>query len=235
MRNPSTEESRDGRMHRWAAARHGVVTRQELLGLGFSPAAISRRVKEGTLIRLRPRVYRVQAVPRSWLQELYAVCRWLEPDVVVSHRAAARYWQLGDLRQEIIEVTAPTTGRRADDVLIHTTDECKGPESRLTRMLLRLIQRSSLPDPQCLFPVRLPSGVTIHPDLGYPWLKIAIEADGWKEHGKPTGWQGDRDRDNPLQSNGWIVLRLTWYDVTQRPQYCLDTIADALRQRGSLL
>lgn len=288
MRNASRRESLDGRMHAMAATQHGVLTRRELLDIGYSPAALSRRVQEGALVRIRPQVYRVRAVKPSWLQEMYAVCRWLEPSVVASHRSAAVVWNLGDIPPGIFEVTVAEATRQAADVRVHVTDQmprshrrvrqlvpvtdpartvidCCGvmsekaalaviddachaqlttpdhllhrieelaargrngvglarklvrqridndeaPESRLTRMLLRLIQASTLPNPMSLVPVTLPNGVTIHPDLGYPSLKIAIEADGWKEHGKPAGWQGDRHRDNPLQTLGWIVLRFT--------------------------
>ena len=61
---------------------------------------------------------------------------------------------------------------------------------------------------------------------------IAIEADGWRDHGRKQGWQGDMHRGNPLQNMGWIVLRFSWEDVTTRPGYVLETIADALRRRG---
>lgn len=109
------------------------------------------------------------------------------------------------------------------------------PESRLTRKVLRLIREGALPIPASLHPVRLRNGVTIHPDLAYPEFMIAIEADGWKDHGRPDGWQRDKHRDNPLQTLGWIVLRFTWEDVTDRPAYVIETIADALRSRGALL
>lgn len=251
------------------------------------------------------------AVPQSWEQQLYALCRWLEPDVVASHRAAARLLGLGDIKTDLLEVTVPVKRERPPGVIIHTSDvmppcdrrirrlipatdatrtaiDCcavlseksaqaviddachhrmttpdrliqridglaargrngvglarelvearirnlEMPESRLTRMVLRLIQESPLPNPVSLHPVELPSGVTIHPDLAYPWLLIAIEADGWGEHGRPEGWQRDRHRDNPLQNLGWIVLRFTWEDVTMRQEYVLRTVADALRRRG---
>ena len=72
-----------------------------------------------------------------------------------------------------------------------------------------------------------PSGVTIHPDLAYPSLLIAIEADGFKDHGRKKGWQGDMHRGNPLQNLGWIVLRFSWEDVTDRPDYVLDSMGSA--------
>jgi predicted transcriptional regulator of viral defense system len=247
MREESQLESIDARVQRFASAHHGVITNAELSELGLSRSAISRRRAAGLLVRLRPGVFRVQGSHPSWIQDLYAVCRWLGPNVVASHRAAARLHGIGDVRANILEVTVSVGRRGARNVIIHASaempprdrrlrelipvtdptrtcidccavlsekaaehvidDAChqrlttserlmarvdemsaKGrdglalarkliekriryeemPESRLTRMVLRLIQESPLPNPVSLHPVRLPNGVTIHPDLAYP-------------------------------------------------------------------
>jgi hypothetical protein len=254
------------------------------------------------------------AVKQTWIQRLYVVCRWLEPFVVASHRAAAALWEIGDVGRGLIEVTTIRSKTRAHGVLLHRTDEMptgdrrvkdlipvtdptrtvidccavlpedaaqavmddachkrlttpgrilarvedlaergrnglalartlverridggERIESRLTRKLFSLVKASHLPNPVCLFPVTLPNGLTLHPDLSYPALMVAIEADGYEEHGKRLGWQRDKHRDNPLQVLGWIVLRFSWDDVTRRPEYVIATIEDALRSRGALL
>ena len=299
-----------------AAARHGVVTRDELRGLGFSDSAISRRLRAGHLVRLHSGVFRVPAAPSSQLQEIYSACRWLGPEAFASHRSAARIWQLGDVTSDgrpevtvvgkdrkssngvivhrtgellgcdrrtknLIPVTDPTRtvidccavlsdrgaeavmddalharyttvdrltsrldalagcGRngtgRARRLLARRIAEVERPESRLTRRVLRLIQASALPNPVSLHAIRLPDGRTLHPDLAYPDLLIAIEADSYKHHAHERGWLTDIDRDNVLQGLGWIVLRFTWKDVTTRPDYVIARIAEALRRRGLLV
>ena len=113
--------------------------------------------------------------------------------------------------------------------------EAASPESRLTRKLLDLIVASRLPNPTSLHAIKLPNGVVLHPDLAYPTVKIAIEADSYRHHTDHRAWRIDRQRDNALQNLGWMVLRFTWDDVTTRPGYVLDTIECALRERGLLL
>jgi hypothetical protein len=113
--------------------------------------------------------------------------------------------------------------------------EDERPESRLTRRLLSLIQSSTLPNPVSLHEIRLPDGRTLHPDLAYPDLFIAIEADSYRHHTDDFAWRLDRRRDNALQPLGWIVLRFTWDDVINKPDYVIGVIASALRQRGLLI
>src|SRR3712207_1119828 len=88
--------SLDARLHHLAATQYGVVTRSDLVHLGFSRTAISRRVQKGLLVRVYPATFRIAGVATSWMQSLYAACRWIDGNVVVSHRSAARLWGLGD-------------------------------------------------------------------------------------------------------------------------------------------
>lgn len=62
-----------------------------------------------------------------------------------------------------------------------------------------------------------------------------MEADSYKHHGDWAGQQRDMRRTDLLQPLGWIVLRFSWEDVTQRPRYVIATIEDALKQRGVLV
>ena len=68
-------------------------------------------------------------------------------------------------------------------------------------------------------------------DLAIQDLKIDIEIDGLAFHSDATAFQHDRERQNVLIANGWIVLRFTWHDITQRPQWVLAQIRAAIRQR----
>lgn len=298
----------------YAHARHGVVSRRELLDLGYSQRAVSRRVEDGVLIPVHRSIYRLSAIPDFWMGRTYAACRSLEPHVVASHRSAAAIWELGDQRPRRVEVSIFGGGRRASGLIVHrvkdmppgdrrirelipvtsptrtvidccavlgdraaeaiiddachqrlTTperlmqridelssrgrngvararrlvqkciDEVERPESRLTRKLLNLIQASHLPNPVSLFPIRLPNGVTLHPDLAYPAFMIAIEAESYKHHGDWEGQRRDMQRTNILQALGWMVLRFTWEDVTTRPDYVVTRVEHALRHRGAFV
>lgn len=87
-----TSESRSARA--WALARrqHWVVTRGDLLGLGFSPKGIKHRVRTG---RLRPVMRGVYAVGRRDLPRegwWMAAVRACGKEAALSHRSAAALW-----------------------------------------------------------------------------------------------------------------------------------------------
>lgn len=71
---------------------HGLVTYQQVLDAGGSPHAIDHRVDSGAWSRVRTGVYAVGAVPATWERSVAAACLAAGPDVVASHRTAARLW-----------------------------------------------------------------------------------------------------------------------------------------------
>jgi very-short-patch-repair endonuclease len=87
-----------------ARHRHGVLTRKDLIALGFSPSAIRHRLATGRLHRIREGVY---AVGRS---ELTREGDWMAavlacgPDAVLSHGSASALWGIGP-EWRLIEVT----------------------------------------------------------------------------------------------------------------------------------
>jgi very-short-patch-repair endonuclease len=93
----------------WGLARrqHGVVTRKQLLDLGFSSRAIYHRTGRG---RLHPVYSGVYAVGRA---ELDRHGRWMAavlacgPDAVLSHHSAAALWEIRLERPGPIEVSVP--------------------------------------------------------------------------------------------------------------------------------
>lgn len=80
----------------WALARrqHFVLTRQQLLGLGFHPDAIRHRVEVGRLHSVHAGVYAVGRRELSRLGELMAAVLACGQDAVLSHVAAAELWGL---------------------------------------------------------------------------------------------------------------------------------------------
>jgi very-short-patch-repair endonuclease len=102
----------------WAVARaqHGVITREQLLALGFSTKAIKHRVEIG---RLYPKWRGVYAVGRPQLTQhglWMAAVLACGPDAALSHSSAAALWEIR--RDEgLIEVCVPTMRRRPGIVL----------------------------------------------------------------------------------------------------------------------
>lgn len=107
-------------MHQLAIRQHGVVTRGQLLDLGFSAHAIKHRLATH---RLHPRWRGVYAVGR---RELSAHGRWMAavlscgPRAALSHRSAAALWELCREPDPIVEVSVPVaTLRLRPGILVH--------------------------------------------------------------------------------------------------------------------
>ena len=97
--------ARSGAAWRLARAQHGVLTRADLLTLGFSDRAVKHRLASG---RLHPVAAGVYAVGRP---ELTPHGRWMAAvlacgdGAVLSHRSAAELWGIGHEERGRIDVT----------------------------------------------------------------------------------------------------------------------------------
>lgn len=65
-------------------------------------------------------------------------------------------------------------------------------------------------------------------DVALPEARIAIEVDGYAYHSGEDRFQRDRTRQNALVGSGWRVLRFTWTDLADRPDYVLAQIRQLL-------
>jgi Transcriptional regulator, AbiEi antitoxin/Protein of unknown function (DUF559) len=103
-----------------ATRQHGVVSRAQLIALGFGEGAIERRLSAGRIFRLHRGVYAVghPKVPREG--------RWLAAtlsggeDAVLSHRSAAELWGIQRIRdRDRIDITLPRPTRPTRAVRRH--------------------------------------------------------------------------------------------------------------------
>jgi very-short-patch-repair endonuclease len=65
-------------------------------------------------------------------------------------------------------------------------------------------------------------------DLAYLEQRLVVEADSRRWHMLAAAFLEDRERDNRAQLAGWRVLRFTWWDIEQRPDYVASMIRAAL-------
>ncbi|MEN9506745.1 MAG: hypothetical protein RI958_2671 [Actinomycetota bacterium] len=79
------------------ARRHGVVTRAELIGNGWSRHRIEQAVHDGTLVVCHPGVYRVRTSPRTFESQCVAACL-ADPTLIVTGPAGARLWGFRHIR-----------------------------------------------------------------------------------------------------------------------------------------
>lgn len=98
----------------WSLVReqHGVISRKQLLALGFSPDAIKHRVANGRLHRIRRGVY---AVGRPALNDK---ARWMAGvlacgnGAVLSHSSAAALWRIRVEQRSEVELSLPSQSHR---------------------------------------------------------------------------------------------------------------------------
>jgi very-short-patch-repair endonuclease len=104
-------------------------------------------------------------------------------------------------------------------------------ESDLETMLCEVLRRRGLPMPVRQHEVVV-GGRRVRLDLAYPELRVAIEGDGFAFHGSRLAFEADRERQNALVVAGWVVLRFTWRQICNRPDWVADQVATTLAQAG---
>ena len=109
------------------------------------------------------------------------------------------------------------TQASSPQVLEHRCGRGRTHETRFERRLHSLLLRSGLAAPVVQFEVRIAGRVIARPDLAYPDLRIAIEADSYRWHGGRSAWERDLARRTKLAAGGWLVLHFSWRDLTERP------------------
>jgi very-short-patch-repair endonuclease len=108
------------RLWRLAAVQHWVVTRHQLLELGFTSRAIEHAIRTG---RLHPVWRGVYLVGRP---QLTRHARWMAaalscgPRAILSDSSAAALWEIGDELPGLVEVTVPPQVlRRRPGISVH--------------------------------------------------------------------------------------------------------------------
>jgi very-short-patch-repair endonuclease len=112
---------------------NGVVTLEQMEGLGLSERAIHQRATAGRLHRIHQTVYSLTPGVMTERGKFMAAVLACGPDAVLSHRSAAYLWGLVESWEEPIDVTAPNRrGRSPDGVTAHR-DGSLQPIDKTTR------------------------------------------------------------------------------------------------------
>jgi len=87
------------------ASQHGIVTRRQLLALGYGPRSIEHRVARGRLFPVSLGIYAVGwpalTQKRRWMAAVLAGGE----EAALSHRSAASLWEIGAGKEQRIDVT----------------------------------------------------------------------------------------------------------------------------------
>jgi hypothetical protein len=105
-------------------------------------------------------------------------------------------------------------------------DRYRGPidvRSVLERLVYQLCGEHGLPRP--LVNTSVEGRVR---DFYWPTCRLVVEADSYSWHRSPSALNADRERDVELTLAGYRVLRFTYEQITQRPEWVVTSIAKAL-------
>jgi very-short-patch-repair endonuclease len=99
-----------------------------------------------------------------------------------------------------------------------------GADAESERRLHRLLRTAGLTGWVPQYEIRL-AGRRCYVDVAFPDLNLAIEVDGKLTHDVLSDrFEDDRERQNALVGAGWRVLRFTWRQLNDRPDWVLQQI-----------
>ena len=68
-------------------------------------------------------------------------------------------------------------------------------------------------------------------DFAHEELRLCLEVDGRSYHSDELAFERDRRRQNAVHLQGWLVLRLTWDQITRFPAQVIAQIRRAMELR----
>jgi very-short-patch-repair endonuclease len=99
--------------------------------------------------------------------------------------------------------------------------------SRFERLFRATLRKAGLPSPITSYEI---GPYTV--DFAWPAERVIVETDGWSFHGHRRAFEDDRARDAFLAANGWVVVRVTWRRLKQRPMLVMTQLAQTLAHRA---
>lgn len=117
-----TNDRRERAQRVWALTerQHGVVSRSQLLVLGYTPAAIAHRLDRGRLHPVSRGVYAVGRPELSRLGQMMASALACGAGAVVSHGTAAELWRLRRREPGPLHISVPgETRARRPGIVVH--------------------------------------------------------------------------------------------------------------------
>lgn len=116
-------------------------------------------------------------------------------------------------------------GRQGNATLRRLADQlADGAAAESERVLHRLLRQAGIRGWVPNYPVRADGRLVAVVDVALVGARVAIEVDGMAHHVDVDRFQRDRQRQNALTALGWTVLRFTWADLTQRPEYVVAAV-----------
>lgn len=125
--------------------------------------------------------------------------------------------------QRAMERCPGRKGVKALRTLLEAEQDSGFTRSEAERILTRIVKDSGIERP--IFNTYV-EGVEV--DAYWPAHNLVIEVDGYQTHGHYQAFGRDRAKANRLVSAGFVVLRFTWHQLTQRPMQVVAELARTL-------
>ena len=137
---------------------------------------------------------------------------------------------LQDLHRTVSTETYRSAVRRALDLKLISSAQLRSEDeltrSELERIFRSICRRHRFPQPEV--------NARVGPyEVDFLWRQqqLIVETDSWRHHGDRAAFESDRARDARLQSLGFRVLRFTWRQIREAPEFVARTLRDLLGQR----
>lgn len=125
-----------------------------------------------------------------------------------------------------IEQLLDRLGRRAGTRAVRAllSDNASGfTRSHAERLMRKLLREANLPP--ALFNTRV-AGYEV--DAVWPEQRVVVEVDGYAYHGHRAQFERDRRKDLALTAAGYVVIRVSWRQLTNEPFAVVAVISAAL-------
>lgn len=145
-----------------------------------------------------------------------------------------RYLSVGGLDALAASAAARRTpgGRVLGEVLSARPLGAAPTDSDAETLFVQLARSMGVPDPVRQYSVTL-RGRQYRLDFAWPTIRVAVEIDGAWVHG-PDRLTADLYRQNQVVLDGWLILRFSWYSLTQLPDVVRRDLATAWSMRPVL-
>lgn len=111
--------TRQQRLANLSRKQFGLVTRAQLLDIGFSSAGVHRSFRRGEIAHFMPGVWRVTSAPRCWEQRPLGAVLWVGAPAVASHITSAFVQEVLPRTAAAVEITTPKSTASRPGTKVH--------------------------------------------------------------------------------------------------------------------
>jgi very-short-patch-repair endonuclease len=131
---------------------------------------------------------------------------------------------------DLIHLLNAHPGRRGAKRLKEALDGGAAPtRSEFEDAFLRLVDAAGLPRPEINVRIR-----DARVDFLWRAQRVIVETDGWDGHSGRIAFEDDRERDQRLLAAGWVVMHVTWRQLTKEPTKVAARLAALLAARDAV-